>query len=389
MKRFFFLSTLFIVLVSVPIYAASKIFLPEWLKDEVISKLPLGTELSVGQVSSNYDLSILYEDVIYNSPGYKLEFNNFLIEPRINMASPLVAKADSARLITSANAIVFKKLEVKLVLSDIYFEDISLDGHISKIEGLNNSILNDATFLFEGLRKANKVLNLSAESLISDLQTPLGIVKLKLENFHTVASLNKKLDVSSAADFLDFAFIPKASDLTPKIISAHDLNFDFELVKTKNWDLPFKLSAKNFSSPSGHLVQSGEVMARGNWGNESTNCEIMAILSNQGSCGKIINIFDLSMDLQDPSGTIKFDGNGYCVAPKSGCPQRIDARIMSKSTANIFSQIMRSGLINPLVGGILIGGLLGSPVVENPNYDHSVDLSMRGSMILLNGKPLI
>ena len=80
MKRFFFLSTLFIVLVSVPIYAASKIFLPEWLKDEVISKLPLGTELSVGQVSSNYDLSILYEDVIYNSPGYKLEFDNFLIE---------------------------------------------------------------------------------------------------------------------------------------------------------------------------------------------------------------------------------------------------------------------------------------------------------------------
>ena len=204
-----------------------------------------------------------------------------------------------------------------------------------------------------------------------------------------MASLNKKFYFSSTSDFFDLVFTPNDSDSVPKIINAHDLNFDFELVKTKNWDLPFKLSAKNFSSPSGPIVQYGELMARGIWSNDSTDCEIMAILSNQEACGKIINIVDLSMDLQDPSGTIKFNGNGYCVAPKSGCPQRIDARIMSKSTANIFSQIMRSGFLNPLIGGILIGSLLGSPVIENPNYDHSVDLKMRGSLVLMNGKPLI
>jgi hypothetical protein len=164
---------------------------------------------------------------------------------------------------------------------------------------------------------------------------------------------------------------------------------DFELVRNLNWDLPFKLNAKNISTPSGHIVEFGELMARGNWSDESRGCEIMAMLSGQGSCGKMVNVLDLSMQLEDPTGIISFVGNGYCVAPKSGCPQRIDATITSKSTADIFSQIIRSGLINPLIGGVLLGGLLGSPVVESPGYDHSVDFSMRGSQVLVNGKPLI
>ena len=39
-----------------------------------------------------------------------------------------------------------------LANSDIYFDEISLDGQISKIEGPHKSILNDASFLFEGFR---------------------------------------------------------------------------------------------------------------------------------------------------------------------------------------------------------------------------------------------
>ena len=389
MKRYFFLSTLVLLLVAVPIYAASKILLPEWLKDEVISKLPPGTELYIGQVSSGYDLSILYEDIVYKSPSYKLEFDNLLIEPRIDIASPLVAKANNLKLTTRLNSTVFKKLEVKLVLSDISFDDVSFDGQISKIEGPHKSILNDATFFFEGLWEADKVLNLKVENLISELQTPLGIIIMKFKNFNSVSTLNKKLDFSSRADFFDLVFSPEEQDIMPKQISTGDLSLDFELVRTRNWDLPFKLSAKNISSPSGHVVEYGELIARGNWSDESTGCEIMGMLSGQGLCGKMINVVDLSMKLEDPTGFISFDGNGYCVAPKSGCPQRIDATIMSKSTTNIFSQIMRSGLINPLIGGVLLGGLLGSPVVESPSYDHSVDFSMRGSQVLVNGKPLI
>ena len=389
MKRFFFLSTLLILLLSVPIYAASKILLPEWLKDEVVSKLPLGTELYIGQVSSNYDLSILYENVSYKSLGFKLEFDNLLIEPRIDITSPLLAKANNVKLTTPFNTTVFEKLEVKLVLSDIYFDDISLDGQISKIEGPHKSILNDASFLFEGFRQADKVLNLKVNSLTSELKTPSGIVNMELQNLNSMSRLNEKLTFSSSMDLLNLVFTPSDLDLAPKQLNSGDLNLDFELVKTINWNLPFNLSAKNISSQSGHLIEFGELRARGNWSDDSTGCQIMAILQGDESCGKMINVVDLSMKLKDPIGSISFVGNGYCVAPDSGCPQKIDARIMSKSTTDIFSQIMRSGLINPLIGGVLIGGLLGSPVVENPKYDHSVDFDMRGSQILVNGKPLI
>ena len=389
MKRFFFLSTLVLLLVALPIYAASKILLPEWLKDEVISKLPLGTELYIGQVSSGYDLSILYEDIVYKSPRYKLEFDKILIEPRIDIASPLVAKVNNLKLTTPINSTIFKKLEVKLVLSDVSFDDISFDGQISKIEGPHKSIFNDATFLFKGLWEADKILNLKVENLVSQLQTPLGIIIMKFNNFNSVSTLNKKLEFSSRAGSLDLVFTLEDSVIEPKQISTHDFSLDFELVRNLNWDLPFRFSAKNISSPSGHIVEFGELMARGNWSDESTDCDIMAMLSGQGSCGKMINVFDLSMQLDDPTGIISFDGNGYCVAPKSGCPQRIDAKIMSKYTTDIFSQIIRSGLINPLIGGVLLGGLLGSPNDESLRYDHSVDFSMRGSQIFMNGKPLI
>jgi hypothetical protein len=62
---------------------------------------------------------------------------------------------------------------------------------------------------------------------------------------------------------------------------------------------------------------------------------------------------------------------------------------MSRDTTEIFSKIMRSGTINPLVGGILIGSLLSSPLVDDAPYDHSINLEVKGSQIFINGEPLI
>ena len=86
---------------------------------------------------------------------------------------------------------------------------------------------------------------------------------------------------------------------------------------------------------------------------------------------------------------VSFTGNGICVTPLSNCPQQIDAIVRSRKTTQIFSQIMISGIINPILGGVLLSGLLTNPDNGDEKYDHKVNIDIIGSKILLNQKPLI
>ena len=81
-------------------------------------------------------------------------------------------------------------------------------------------------------------------------------------------------------------------------------------------------------------------------------------------------------------------GNGICVTPNAGCIQRINAEISSKKTTEIFSKVMVSGVINPLLGGVLLSGLLTSPHENIDDFDHKLNFKMMGSKILINNKPL-
>lgn len=389
MKRIFLLLILLLTLVSLPIYAATRIFLPDWLKERVTMFLPAETELLVGKVSSLYDLTIIYEDVVYQTPNYKMEFDKFFIEPRVDISSPLVLKVKTLKLSTELNNAIFRNLEIKIVFPDISFDDILLDGKISQIEGPHESILSDSEFIFEGLKKANKILDFKVENFSSEIITSPVVLKLKAHELSAKLNFNKKLRLTSHAEDLDFKLVFEDPSSTPRVLKSKNVSLDFELVKTDLWTLPFKLEARSISSPRGHVVDSGELTARGRWNEASLKCSLSEILASPENCGKMIDILDLSILLHDKNGSVNVKGNGFCVAPKSGCPQRINSEIRSKSTTEIFSQILGSGFINPLVGGVILGGLLGSPSFVDLEYDHSVQLDMIGAQILLNGKPLI
>ena len=58
-----------------PIYAVGKIVLPSWLKSQIAEKLPEGSKLSVGKISSSYDLSINYENLLFSSKDDLLKIN--------------------------------------------------------------------------------------------------------------------------------------------------------------------------------------------------------------------------------------------------------------------------------------------------------------------------
>jgi hypothetical protein len=389
MKKIFLSLILFFILVSLPIYAATRILLPDWLKEKVSVSLPMGTELHVGKVSSLYDLTILYEDVVYQTPTYKMEFDKFFIEPRVDMNSPLVLKVETLELTTELNNATFRNLEIKIVFPDISFDDVLLDGQISQIEGPYKSILLDSKFIFEGLKKANKILDFKIENFSSEIVTSKVVLKLKANKMVSKLHFNEKLSLTSNANNVGFELVLEDPNPISRTLESQNVSLDFDFVKTNVWNLPIRFRASSILSPRGHVVDTGELNARGRWNEASLDCNLSEMLTFSENCGKMIDVLDLSISLEDKNGNVNFKGNGFCVAPKSGCRQRINSEISSKSTAEIFSQIMSSGLINPLVGGVILGGLLGSPSAVNQEYDHSIQLDMIGSQILLNGKPLI
>lgn len=389
MKRTFLLVILFLTLVSLPIYAATRLLLPGWLKEQIVLSLPLGTELSIGEISSLHNLAILYKDVVYQTPSYKMDFDEFLIEPRVDINAPLVLKVKTLKLSTKMNKAIFRNLEIRIVFPDISFDDVLLDGYVSQIEGPYKSILFDSKFIFNGITKVNKVLSFKVEKFSSEIITPAAILKLSGNELDSRLNFSNDLLVLSQAKDLDLEVILEDSSPMSRVLKSEDVKLDFQLVKTDLWSLPLKFQSKSISTPRGHVVDSTSLHARGRWNDASISCSLSDILKFDNNCGKMIDVLDLVISLKDKNGKVIVNGTGFCVAPRSGCRQRLNSNISSKSTPEIFSQLMSSGFINPLVGGVVLGGLLGSPSNENSDYDHSVKIEMIGSKILLNGKSLM
>ena len=96
---YFFFVTLMVV---GPIYAVGKIVLPSWLKSQIAEKLPEGSKLSVGKISSAYDLSINYENLLFSSKDDLLKINllELIISPQLSISEPLKINAKKVFLET-------------------------------------------------------------------------------------------------------------------------------------------------------------------------------------------------------------------------------------------------------------------------------------------------
>ena len=66
--RFFRFIGYFIIILSlllVPLYGGVRIFLPEWLKGQLASILPVDATLKIGVISSTARMGVLYKDLVY------------------------------------------------------------------------------------------------------------------------------------------------------------------------------------------------------------------------------------------------------------------------------------------------------------------------------------
>ena len=107
---------------------------------------------------------------------------------------------------------------------------------------------------------------------------------------------------------------------------------------------------------------------------------IFDLLNGSANCGIPKDFLDTSISISDGNrGSVSITGNGICVTPLSNCSQQIEAIVRSRNTAEIFSKIMMSGFINPLLGGVLLSGLLTNPDNSDEQYDHKVKIEVIGS----------
>ena len=91
--------------------------------------------------------------------------------------------------------------------------------------------------------------------------------------------------------------------------------------------MPLEFVSKKLSSPQVSKIDFLSVKAMGEWPNSTSKCTWNRLFSDIKNCGRMINVKDLSISLEDDSNLLTMEGNGICVAPESGCPQRI--KVMS------------------------------------------------------------
>ena len=155
-----------------------------------------------------------------------------------------------------------------------------------------------------------------------------------------------------------------------------------------HWVLPLNLVSNNVSANQSKLFDKLKLQAKGRWRSSSFRpFKLLQILTGDEECGKLTDVLDVKLTLSNESDALSLDGNGYCVAPRSGCRQIIKSRVRSSDTEKVFSRLLLSEAFNPVVTSILMGVLLSSPTADS-NFSHSVDLDVTGSKVLINKKPL-
>ena len=87
-RRFTYLF-IFLAIFIVPIYGATRIFLPQWIVSQISSSLPKGVKLEIGEMYTTNKLGILYKDITYKNNSLDLHIERITIEPKVNISEPI------------------------------------------------------------------------------------------------------------------------------------------------------------------------------------------------------------------------------------------------------------------------------------------------------------
>ena len=251
-------------------------------------------------------------------------------------------------------------------------------------------IFSQLVFLLDGLNSKSKSIKLKAKTFFLNYANNYGSFEISGNNLNSNSSLSDNASFNINIENLQL----NLSELKPtnenrKIFSDYGV-VEINLLKDENWTAPISIHLRNSKSLIDEIAENIEISTTGFWVKGSTECEYLQIINNDKSCGYLRDFLDISILLEGKDkGSLFVVGEGVCVTPNAGCPQRITAEIKSKNTIEIFSKFLLSGVVNPILGGVLMSSLLTSPNKSDGDHDHEVKFDMIGSKILLNDKPVL
>ena len=390
-RNIFFITLLFVAVVATPIYAIFKIVVPDAIIENLENALPDGVSIQVGMVSSKANLEIVYNDVRIWSKNFSLIIPQLSLKPVINLRRPILLSMTRAALKTDTINLKAKNVNARLKINGLQANDFSIEGQFEGIGALEDALISQGNFIIAGINSSTKELDIDAQKIELTLKIPTGFVDLELVNSKHKINLNKSLSVQALVKEASALISLNDNQVQPKKYIGKSVNLQVSLdpeIGKVNWVLPINLSVKNIEANQTYLFDQLNLKARAEWrASSSEACRLIQVLSKDKTCGRLTDVVDVNVKLKKNLDAISFEGNGYCVAPRSGCRQTIKSHIKSQNTEKVFSRLLVSKAFNPVVTSILMGVLLNSPTID-PNYSHSVDLDVTGTRVLVNKKPL-
>ncbi len=389
--RYFFYFIIFIFLLISPIYAFSRIFLPDWVVSTITANLPTGSKLKIGSITSNADLGFIYNDIIFQAPGqsFVIKISSLNVEPRLSFNAPLELTAENFILYDKNTILTLNNLKSNIVIEDFFQKEVSFSGNLDSLSSSQKAAFYDINFILKGLNSQKKLLSIESESSEFNITTPFGPIVFKTDSSLYDIALSDKLEVDIKAKKTSFDMTKMKNGNEGRILFVEETYGKFTLKKEENWTMPLELNLIKPRAFYGPISSRAILKSKALWPKISKDCSINNILLFDEICGKITDVVNLNISLENENGELNFQGDGYCVTPKSECLQEIKAVLSSKNTADVLSKIISSGIINPLFGSVILGSLISSPALNSNEHDHQIDLEVKGSSIKINGKPLI
>ena len=374
-----------------PLYGAGRIVLPDWIRGQIASMLPSGTTLSIEEMHSTSKMGVLYKNIVFElaDPLLVVNIDNLLIEPNLSISKPAEISIGKGFVKSAETEVFIEDLNATIILDSIKTPELSLFGQIKEIEGEDKTLLSNIEFLFQGLTSVEKSLNANAGELLINLIAPKGPLSMKFLSVGLKGTLKDRLNLSVNAKESKLDLSALGTGNPSRILHGENVSLDVGFLKKEAWSMPIEFNAEDLSSPVGPLGSSLDVKAIGLWSKDSEDCDLTEMISGNSKCGTMTDVVDIDLDFETENGSLFFTGQGYCVTPNANCPQAIQSSIKTKSTADILSKVILTGILDPIVGGVILGALLSAPVSDNEAYDHQANIKVEGNRIFLNGKPII
>ena len=182
-KTFLIILCIAIFALSVPIYSAARIFLPEFIITKISDNLPVGSKLEIEDIVSNADMSIVYRNVVFERGLTKFFIPTVEVLPNLNIFNPVSMKIPSLTILSDKMNVSMNELDLGLVISGVDKSKLSFEGEFEEMSSEDTVVLSSGNFLIAGLIGSKHDLNLRAEDIEIKISTPEGKAILKFDFF--------------------------------------------------------------------------------------------------------------------------------------------------------------------------------------------------------------